>query len=79
MNPEQFAHEVQSFASGLAQDTLDLLELYRVENEAAKRWYLDMAKLLQIDPDQYRNFADLRARIRDVVRYVLTLSKQGFV
>ena len=79
MNPQQFAHEVQSFASGLAQDTLDLLELYRLENDAAKRWYLDMAKLLQIDPDQYLNFADLRKRIIQVVRSVLTLSNRGFL
>lgn len=74
MDPVKFADEVQQFASGLAQDTLDRMEVYRLENESFKQWALQLGNLLEIGGN-FRDWQTVRSEISDKIKRVIHLRK----
>lgn len=74
MDPVTFADELQRFASGLAQDTLDKMEVYRLENENFKKWTLRLAEMLSVQ-GSFRDFDAIRSEVTSKVREILAIRR----
>lgn len=77
MDPARFAEEIQRLASGLAQDVLDELETVRLERRALQTWVTKLAKLLDVNPDQYRSYDSLCSECYTRIIQIIQIARRA--